>query len=108
MRLLYIHQYFKTPNEPGGTRSYWIAKKLIDKGNEVTIITSSNKISQNKEIKNIDISEKYLERHAYGMGWPIGIHLGYFYDAFKVTFWINFVHLAQSIKIFYKTKIIYV
>ena len=54
MRLLYIHQYFKTPNEPGGTRSYWIAKKLIDKGNEVTIITSSNKISQNKEIKNID------------------------------------------------------
>jgi hypothetical protein len=21
-----------------------------------------------------------------------------------VTFWINFVHLAQSIKIFYKTK----
>jgi glycosyltransferase involved in cell wall biosynthesis len=54
MRILYIHQYFKTPYEPGGTRSYWIAKKLIDKGNEVTIITSSNKIGQNKEIKNID------------------------------------------------------
>ena len=42
------------------------------------------------------------------MGRPIGKHLGYFYDTFEVTFWINFVHLAQPIKIFYKTKGIYV
>jgi hypothetical protein len=55
----------------------------------------------------IGISKKYLERHAVGMGRPIGIHLGYFYDTFKVTFWINSVHLAQPIKLFYKTKVIY-
>lgn len=54
MKLLYIHQYFKTPNEPGGTRSYWIAKKLIEKGHHVTIITSSNKINEKIEIKKID------------------------------------------------------
>jgi len=24
MNIVYIHQYFKTHQEPGGTRSYWI------------------------------------------------------------------------------------
>lgn len=49
MHILYIHQYFKTPKEGGGTRSYWIAKKLIDRGHQVTIITSAN--HQSKKIK---------------------------------------------------------
>ena len=31
-------------------------------------------------------------------------HFGYFYNTFKVTFWINSAHLAQPIKLFYKTK----
>lgn len=32
MTLLYIHQYFVTPEEHGTSRSYWFAKKLIEKG----------------------------------------------------------------------------
>lgn len=40
MRILYIHQYFKTPQEPGGTRSYWIAKELVARGHEVVILTT--------------------------------------------------------------------
>ena len=52
----------------------------------------------------IGISIKYPERHAYGMGRPIGKHLGQSYNTFEVTFWINSVHLAQPIKLFYKTK----
>ncbi|MCD6659099.1 MAG: glycosyltransferase family 4 protein [Lentimicrobium sp.] len=43
MRILYIHQYFKTPNEPGGTRSYWISKALIEAGHEVIMITQNKK-----------------------------------------------------------------
>ena len=39
MKILYIHQYFKTPHESGSTRSFWISKKLIEKGHEVTVIT---------------------------------------------------------------------
>ena len=38
------------------------------------------------------------------MGRPIGKHLGQSYNTFEVTFWINSVHLAQPIKLFYKTK----
>jgi glycosyltransferase involved in cell wall biosynthesis len=54
MKILYIHQYFKTPDEPGGTRSYWIAKELVSNGHEVIMVTSSIKIVKQKEIKIID------------------------------------------------------
>lgn len=42
MNILYIHQYFNTPAEPGGTRSYWISKELVKRGHNVTMITSTN------------------------------------------------------------------
>lgn len=53
MNILYLHQYFKTPSEPGGTRSYWIAKELVKNGHQVTIITSSSTITE--KIKNVEI-----------------------------------------------------
>lgn len=60
--ILYIHQYFKTPNEPGGTRSYWIARKLIEHGYKVTMLTSSASIEKKVEKKDIDgISVIYLK-----------------------------------------------
>lgn len=54
MKILYIHQYFKTPNEPGGTRSYWIARELVKRGNKVTMIASNSNISSSKVHKTID------------------------------------------------------
>ena len=41
MRILYIHQYFYTHREAGGSRSYSLAKYLIDKGHSVTMLTSN-------------------------------------------------------------------
>lgn len=43
MRIIYIHQYFVTPAEGGATRSYHLAKGMIEKGIEVEMITSHNK-----------------------------------------------------------------
>ncbi|MFD2966713.1 glycosyltransferase family 4 protein [Sphingobacterium bambusae] len=54
MRILYIHQYFKTPAEPGGTRSYWIAKALIENGHDVTMLTSSDSQTTDFYMKTID------------------------------------------------------
>jgi len=54
MKILYIHQYFKTPNEPGGTRSYWISKKLIEYGHQVVVLTSSSTIDSKIVRKVID------------------------------------------------------
>jgi glycosyltransferase involved in cell wall biosynthesis len=40
MKISYLHQYFCTPEMPGGTRSYEIARRLVRRGHEVHIITS--------------------------------------------------------------------
>lgn len=58
MKILYIHQYFKTPFEPGGTRSYWIAQALLKKGHDVIMITSTNNFEDKivfKTVNGIDV-----------------------------------------------------
>jgi glycosyltransferase involved in cell wall biosynthesis len=40
MRITYLHQYFNTPDMPGGTRSYEMARRLVAMGHEVNMITS--------------------------------------------------------------------
>lgn len=40
MRILYLHQYFATPDQPDGTRSYEISKRLVEQGHSVDLIAS--------------------------------------------------------------------
>ena len=54
MKLLYVHQYFQTPSDHGGTRSYWISRELVRQGHEVTMLTTSNKIDSKIERVSID------------------------------------------------------
>jgi len=42
MRIIYIHQYFKTPEEGGAVRSYHLAKGLVRAGHDVELITTGN------------------------------------------------------------------
>ncbi|MBD5183350.1 MAG: glycosyltransferase family 4 protein [Bacteroidales bacterium] len=65
MKIIYIHQYFTTPSEPGGTRSYWISKALVEKGHKVIMITSSNKYHPNEGIENIDGIEVHYIKNEY-------------------------------------------
>lgn len=57
MKLVYLHQYFSTPENSGGTRSYDLSKQFIKLGIDVTIITTS------ASLKNIKLEKKwtYLE-----------------------------------------------
>ena len=56
MKILYIHQYFKTPEESGSTRSYYLAKSLVANGHRVEMITTHNQaFYQNKEIDGISV-----------------------------------------------------
>jgi glycosyltransferase involved in cell wall biosynthesis len=41
LRVLYLHQYFQTPQCSGGIRSYEFARRMIAAGHQVTIITST-------------------------------------------------------------------
>ena len=40
MKIIYFHQYFNTPAMSGGTRSYEMARRLVNMGHEVCMITS--------------------------------------------------------------------
>lgn len=42
MRIIYIHQYFLTPQEGGATRSYYLAKGLVENGIAVEVVTAHN------------------------------------------------------------------
>ena len=45
MKVIYIHQYFRTPEQGGAVRSYHLAKGLVQQGMEVEIITAHNQPS---------------------------------------------------------------
>src|SRR5690554_6457205 len=75
MNILYIHQYFKTPKEPGGTRSYWIAQELIKNGHQVTMITAgSNQTEKRKEVTIDGIKVIYL-KEAYSQDMSVSTRL---------------------------------
>lgn len=40
MRITYLHQYFTSPAEAGGTRSYEMARRLVTWGHQVNLVTS--------------------------------------------------------------------
>lgn len=40
MRIVYLHQYFTTPDSHGGTRSYEVARRLVARGHEVHMVTA--------------------------------------------------------------------
>ena len=49
MKIIYLHQYFNTPEMPGGTRSYEFSKKLIEMGHNVEMITTYREPCKNKK-----------------------------------------------------------
>ena len=40
MKIVYLHQYYRTPEMAGGTRSYEFARRLVVEGHEVHVVTS--------------------------------------------------------------------
>ena len=52
MRIVYLHQYFRTPAQGGALRSYYIGQALVRAGHSVTVITAHNKPAY--EVRTID------------------------------------------------------
>src|SRR5690554_7052227 len=40
LKIIYLHQYFTSPEMAGGTRSYEMARRLVAAGHEVHLVTS--------------------------------------------------------------------
>lgn len=43
MDILYLHQYFRTPQQVGGTRSYEFARRFVEAGHRVTVLTARDR-----------------------------------------------------------------
>lgn len=56
MKILYLHQYFKTLEMAGGTRSYEMARRLASWGHEVHVVTARDDgtLKGNWSFENID------------------------------------------------------
>lgn len=48
MRIIYLHQYFNTPQMSGGTRSFEMAKRFVSQGHEVHVVTSFRENTKHK------------------------------------------------------------
>ena len=60
--VIYIHQYFKTPEEGGALRSYHISRSMVERGLRLEVITSHNELKYKQKI--IDgIHVHYLPIH---------------------------------------------
>lgn len=55
MKILYIHQYFRTPETGGCIRSYHLASGLVKAGHEVTLITAHSGRHLQQDIQGIHV-----------------------------------------------------
>lgn len=85
MNILYIHQYFKTPAEPGATRSYWIARKFIERGHKVIMICSTDGVKHKAGIEIQDGIEVHYVINPYN---------NYMSAPRKVWAFVRFIALA--------------
>lgn len=98
MNILYIHQYFLTPEEPGGTRSYWLARELVQRGHSVTMLTASTKFKEDiytTEIEGINviyIREEYHQKMSVIE--RLNAFLKFMYKASKVALGLNDIDLV--------------
>lgn len=77
MKLIYIHQYFKTPEENGGTRSYDLARDFVLKGIKVDMLTTTSdiKYSNTGQLWNVVNIDGILVHYLY---LPYSNSLSYF------------------------------
>ncbi|WP_304133465.1 glycosyltransferase family 4 protein, partial [Mesonia mobilis] len=82
-----------TPSEPGGTRSYWVAKRFIEEGHKVTMLTTSSSIQEKIVHKTIDGIEVIYLKVPYNQNMSIMARVKSF-----VNFMIKSTRLALKVK----------
>lgn len=73
MKVLYLHQYFNTPDMSGGTRSYEMARRMVAAGHEVHMLTAYRKDDKQGEWFTTD--EAGIQVHWYPV--PYSNHMSY-------------------------------
>jgi glycosyltransferase involved in cell wall biosynthesis len=90
VRILYLHQYFKTPLEGGAIRSYYIAQQMIARGHEVIMITTHNHMQY--KIKWVDGIQVHYLPVTYDNSMRFWRRILSF-----ITFYLKALHCAKKI-----------
>ncbi len=95
MKIVYLHQYFKFPNENGGTRSYDLSISFIRHGYKVVVVTAtSDKKHKSSARWHIEEKEKIEIHHIY---LPYANHLSSLQRSlvFLKFLWFSSFHLLS-------------
>jgi glycosyltransferase involved in cell wall biosynthesis len=66
MRITYIHQHFRRPDEPGGTRPWEFARRLADDGHRVTVVCGGEVARSYTESNFTVVQVKAAYRNEFG------------------------------------------
>lgn len=89
MKIVYCHQYFRTPAMSGGTRSYEMARRLVAKGHEVHVVTSW----QGETAKKSWFEEEIDGINVHWLPVPYSNHMSY---GRRIMAFLKFAMLAGS------------
>jgi glycosyltransferase involved in cell wall biosynthesis len=71
MRILYLHQFFMTREGAGGTRSYEFARRFVERGHRVRMVTAGDQSQDVDGIAVIGVRGAYSNyMHATSMSYP--------------------------------------
>jgi len=63
MRILYLHQYYQTRASYGITRSYELARYLVSRGHQVTVVTGDRSYQSGERIPRSKRASITTEEH---------------------------------------------
>lgn len=101
MKVLILHQHFKTPESGGAIRSYYLAKALVENGHEAVVITAFNERQYRKVILE-GIEVHYLpiaydnRFQFYARGWAF---LQFVWQSARVASRMHNVRLCYAISV---------
>lgn len=89
MKIIYLHQYFNTPSMSGGTRSYEMARRMVNEGHEVHVITSfrDGSLAQKGWFQTNEVGI-----HVHWLPVPYSNHMSYFQ---RIKAFLSFAYAAR-------------
>jgi glycosyltransferase involved in cell wall biosynthesis len=90
LKIIYLHQYFNTPEMSGGTRSYEMARRMVAAGHEVHMVTSIRESSHQHD-DWFTSDEAGIQVHWYPV--PYSNHMSY---AQRIGAFLSFAKAARK------------
>ena len=95
MHILLIHQSFASINEPGGTRHYELASRLVELGDKFTVVTGGHSYMTGEGRSSSESSEYYADNLKVRYSWDRKFFSKFWlgrlisYSAFMISSFLN-------------------